>query len=582
MANIFNIPQSAGELVAANQGTANAQYHQIPALRDITRNQFSNGIIHFRFETSGTTWQVPQKSFFRLRCTLGMVRTDTQGALPIKVGQDIAPAMGLAANLFKDVSIKLVGKSLDRISERLPQIDAIRTRMSKSKAFLDTVGRASNFWDYDWNVRQQQVAVDGWMADEQTWEPVYQPVPLTAEQAGFDPATDCKYTVGDDVIEFKTGANIDIVKGPMALRAGDKITSPTVAGDVDCIILKIISATKASVRPQGGDAGKKDWVGARTDFRVHKLAFASRNDVSGSNQFEIIWQPPLGFFDYEFAIPPGGFWSIEFNPESINDFKKHAVQSLTGELKVINNKLTDTKVGEFDFSVDEMYYYMYTVDHRRFDNGDYYLDIKNVRCQLESLPADATALTQKNYEINGKSTALAIAFQDQLQGTSTLRNLSILKIRPALGAQHGQELLLKRFFVNYANAQKPSPDFDGRYTEEESDGTLHSTDQLKHRYNDTMMQTGCYHAEGGCESFTEWMQRGVYFYFNWPKDGFEDNTRVNVNVAFRTAFKDTPLATGLPGGTVMAPMLLLFNWWRTAYHVKVKGGRIESMTVEEL
>jgi hypothetical protein len=183
MSNIFNIPTSALELAAANQGTANAQYHQIPALRDLTRNQFANGVIHFRFETSGTTWQVPQKSFFRIRCRLRMVREVGGVPLPIKFGQDIAPTMGLAANLFKDVSIKLVGKTLDRISERLPQIDAIKTRMSKSKAFLDTVARASNFWDYDFNVRRNQVSIDGYMTDETTWEPQYALKSLTAAEA---------------------------------------------------------------------------------------------------------------------------------------------------------------------------------------------------------------------------------------------------------------------------------------------------------------------------------------------------------------------------------------------------------------
>jgi cell division protein FtsL len=72
-----------------------------------------------------------------------------------------------------------------------------------------------------------------------------------------------------------------------------------------------------------------------------------------------VWQPPLGFFDYELPFLRG-FWAIEFNPESINDFARHAVQSLKGELQQVGATAI-TQPGQFEFTAEQMYYYMYTV-----------------------------------------------------------------------------------------------------------------------------------------------------------------------------------------------------------------------------
>lgn len=642
MSSIFDIPQSASELVSANQGTANAQYHQIPALRDLTNNKFSNGQIQFRFETSGTTWMVPKRSYFRIRCTLTQVRANAGLALPPLASSDIAPSMGLAANLFKTVEIKLSGKSLQRITERLPQIDALNMRMKKPEAFLNGVARVSNFLDYDFDVRRQQVAANGYMVDEKTYQPTYNSglaaVGLTKVQAHFAADTTVDYpsrlplagtitivaatealvgvgtafdvdlqigsviiSAGGQAVQIKSiasatvatitsSANVgeagvaysrldqdciqfnqdNILIGEMALRPGDLII-PADGGAPELRILQTKTATTAVVENL---SGLKLAAIINSEFTVQKLNDATRNDVTGANSFELIWQPPLGFFDFEYAIPPNGFWNIEFTPENVTDFKKNAIQSLLAELDIVT---VPTVANQFDFAVDQMYFYMYTVDHSRFDNGSYFLDFKNVRCQVDNMPNGSTSLTQKNFEVNGKSTALALAFQDQLAGNSTLNALSLLKIRSTIAAPHGQELNLLRFYINYANAQKPSPDFDGKYNEGvdadtiAGDSSVNHINQLVQRYNDTMMQAGCYHAEGACETFQEWLNRGMYFYFNWPKDGFEDNTRVNVNVQFSQQFNDDT-----------TPNMVLFNWWRTAYHITIKDGRVETMTVEEL
>ena len=138
--NIFELPRKAEHLYDANDGKANARYRQISASKDVTGSQFSQGVQQFRFDMSGNTWFLPAMSYFRIRCSLLQVRDDGGEALPILSHADVAPNMGFAANLFKSVEVQLNGQTLERISERLPQIDALKTRLQNASGWLQQVG----------------------------------------------------------------------------------------------------------------------------------------------------------------------------------------------------------------------------------------------------------------------------------------------------------------------------------------------------------------------------------------------------------------------------------------------------------
>ena len=128
---MFNLKTSTSELSSSNNGTSRAQYEQVAPSRDVTLNNFSNGNIHFRFETSGSKWFLPSKTYIRLRCRLNKTVAGVPAQLSVSDG--IAPNMGLCGSLFQSAEFRLADKTVSRISDFLPQIDALENRVYKSK-----------------------------------------------------------------------------------------------------------------------------------------------------------------------------------------------------------------------------------------------------------------------------------------------------------------------------------------------------------------------------------------------------------------------------------------------------------------
>ena len=290
----------------------------------------------------------------------------------------------------------------------------------------------------------------------------------------------------------------------------------------------------------------------------------------------------MGFFDIEHAIPPGGSWVIEFNPANVVDAKQNAVESLEA-----NHHCAVAPVGgyhhpagSFNFAVAEAFFYAYTLESDRFEHGEWFLDLQKTRCQLQNMPTDATSLTQKTFDVHGKTNALTLAFQDQGPTSDTRYSQSKFKIRPVhplyndnpnFSLAEGQDLLLDRFFIQYGNEQKPAPDFDGKYSKAFAHSHQDTENYLVHRYVDTLMQANLYHTDGGAESFADWIRRGPYYHFRWPKDAMEKSTRVSVNFKFRRPFAGH-----------REHQVMLFSQWRAAYKITHRNGRVEMPKLEEL
>lgn len=158
---IFSLKTSADQLERGNGGVGSMHYVQYAPSRDVTGNNFPNGAQYIKWNCSGTKWWIPARSYLRLRYKL----TDGQGN-ELVVGDDVAPNMNMFANLFQSSEFRINNQTVCRISDYMPQIDALTKRLRKSQSWLDTIGSTTINTQPSFYDRQQQIVSDGVKPDD--------------------------------------------------------------------------------------------------------------------------------------------------------------------------------------------------------------------------------------------------------------------------------------------------------------------------------------------------------------------------------------------------------------------------------
>jgi hypothetical protein len=152
---IFKLPSSVEQLGPINNGVLYPNYREVSCQKAVEGTSFPSGQQTFRFNVSGTTWWCPSKTYMTFRCSF----TDEDGAI-LAPGVDIAPQMGVISNLYNSIELRMGGKVVQRITQFMPQIDALLHRTTKSRPWLESIGQASNFWDVSYTRRGDAVKED--------------------------------------------------------------------------------------------------------------------------------------------------------------------------------------------------------------------------------------------------------------------------------------------------------------------------------------------------------------------------------------------------------------------------------------
>ncbi len=537
MNSLFDLKQSAAELPSLNQGLAGLTYDQHPPTRDVTGSNFPNGSIHIRWQTSGGKWWIPSKSYIRMRAKL----TDENSA-DLVMDDNAAPNMGLMSNLFQSCEFKIADKTVSRVSDYMAQVDALQTRLTKSKSYLDSVGASLNFWQHENTKRMAIVANDG--------DLLRQSIAANGiEQDGIgfnvaDTLTVAAVAGGSGTATFVLAGAPTITDIRTTLKVLDVIQ--TGAGQK----LTITSFTAVNV----ATVVAEDIVVAFGPLNGNLILPVAREDYcSRRNEFEMVWKPPLSIFNISHAMPSGKY-SIQLNPHNSTVFQKMAIESVGVD------RDSGLAAGNFNFEVIDFYLYLATVDGPTVSDLTYFLSLEETRCQTDNVD-NTNGLQQKNFDVSPASFALTLAFQDVEAGTDTRFSASKFKIRQidAVPLKYPSgELALKRMYIQYGGMTKPSPDADPDY----QSIAAGRRDWLSSRYAESMLYSGAYFDCGGAEDKNDWIQRGPYYYFSWPKDGSSESTRVNVNYSFQDAL-------GVGRGRV-----LLFDHYKQMIMVSIVNGMV--------
>jgi len=538
MLSIFDLKTEVSQLSSANQGISRMQYDQHPPTRDVTGTNFPNGAIHFRFQTNGTKWFMPSRSYIRIR---GSLSKAAGGILTPNDG--IAPNMGIAGSLFQSLEFRLNDKTISRVSDFVPQVDALETRLTKSRSWLNGIGNSVNFWDDDFKTRQSDVTIG----------PLNDPIVTVTERValGFDVATNTVAVTADTgVITFAQNEGKALPTLANIFQIGDEIEITSTDGNIGTVryrISKLIDATTIQ-------ANNLQTI----EIGAGPYAFRRIRSNSGRNliNFEITWTPPLSIFKIGHGLPSGKFELI-LNPQTSSVYKKYAIES------IVTDKIPGV---DYNFSINDMYFYANTVEGERADDITYLLDLEQTRCQTETINPNG-GMQQKNFDVSPSTYALTVAYQDSRAGTNTQISSSKFKSYNAL-ITTSEELKLRRFFINYAGQNLPSPDADPLFVLGDDLTTEKYTDYTTQRYIESQIYSGAYFDTGGAESLKEFHNRGSYYYVSIPRDGTDRSTRVTINQEFRAA-------------DLANTRVLLFDHAKQIARIRVQDGRVIDVQIED-
>ncbi len=540
MSSIFDLKTNVSELSSSNQGIAKMSYDQHPPTRDVTNGNFANGAIHFRWQNSGQSWWLPNRSYLRLRFQL----TKADGVTPLTLSDGIAPNMGLCASLFQSAEFRINDKTISRISDFMPQVDALETRLTKSRSWLNGVGSAVNFWKDTFKVRQSDVVSDAGTATVSQ---------NTTERAtlGYDVAATVGIAADTGVLTFAVGAGAALPVLNTVWAAGDEIEIEC-GGNIGTVRYHVSALPATAQTLQLNNLSTIVFGAAVVPFRRIRSSLIG-NDVGARKacEFEVTWTPPLSIFKIGHAMPSGKYELI-LNPQTSSVYQKAAIESTIADK-------TAGAGGDFKFNVSSLYMYVNTVEGPRSDDITYLLDLEQTRCQSDKI--DNVSFQQKNWDVSPSTYALSVAYQDLRAGSNSLCSVSKFKSYNS-AITTDSETKLNRFFINYAGSNLPSPDADPDFTP--------TRDYTVQRYVESQMYSGAYYNSGSPESIQEFHNRGSYYYFSWPRDGTDRSTRVSVHQQF----------SGLPDDVVNM-RVLLFDHSKQVARVRIQDGRVVDVQLED-
>lgn len=565
MSSIFDLKTSVEELSSTNEGTSRMEYDQHPPTRDVVNDNFANGAIHFRFQTSGQKWWIPSRSYIRTRFQL----TKGDGVTPVDDGDDIAPNMSLMSNLFQSAEMRINDKVVSRVSDFMPQVDALEQRLTKSKSWLDSVGQSTNWWESSQGLRQAEVSSNGAIV-KNAIPAIAGETTLTDVAIGYDAANTVAYVAATGIVTIAQGAAVGAPPNTdQTFQVGDFFILDNANGadgalNVRCRVLAVNANLTMTV---SADIANDIAANAAVRFsRIRPNAPPGLPATRRIGQFETCWCPPLSLFKVGHALPSGRY-ELVLNPQTATAYQKRAIESALGRASK-NPTLPGGAPANYKLKVVNMYLYCATVEGPRADDITYLLDLEQTRCQAEKI--DNISLQQKNFDVSPSTYALTCAYQDLRAGENTALSASKFKSYNNVNDPNvSQELKLKRFFINYAGQNLPAPDADPDFVPQTGANGDEGIDYTIQRYNETQIYSGAYFDTGGAETIEEFHERGAYYYFSWPRDGTDRSTRVNVHSQFAT------------GTDVNNMRMLLFDHSKQIARIRVQDGRVVDVQLED-
>lgn len=463
-------------------GGLNQNYIQITPKRNVADNLFASGTIDFDYNIGGKFAWRPSKSYFRIELSL----TRTGGSQPF-ISSGFAFADNVCANLFDNVYVRGGGADISSIVNYAAQASQVKMRLSKTRAWMNSIGKSAFGISADFDNRMNMISRDGVTGEEDTVANI-----RSYGLGGF--GSSAEVLTGATTTVIGTNTSWDDTDSPYSVNSGDQIyingITKTVTVIIDNTTLIIHTDTD-------------------TTTSTTKVSFSTIRPQTSlqSNKGYYHYVPPCGIFDYEGLLGSGDY-RIQLNPNP--NFESAIVESFGG-MTPNYNYLVSVKSIQFYACIEKVDIPVTGIE-RLFLNEQH---IQSKRITSNNATYDFT--------VPPSTQSIAVWVQSGDAGRNT--QVPPTKFKTA----DGTDMKLTGIQLTYANTTKPSTDWDSEY---KSSFTNNNNNNMTQRYLDTQKASGMFYSEGGGETFLEWSKRGPLYLFNFDRDSSDRSTNLQLNMAF--------------------------------------------------
>lgn len=502
-------------------------FTEVSPINESNGTSFPGQQIVFRFTVDSSKSWLPYCSYLRLR-----VKLSKADGSQLTYSDGVSPNMFMCSNLFRDAELRLAGKQISKVNSYVPQVDALLKRMKYSDDLIGKMETDSNFTHPLYKHRQQKVIRNGKDLSKTVYEE-YKETDFGGVAAGrFALAADTSvvtYTANGSLASLYDFLQPgDYTRFSLANADPNQADSQPVTGLVTHIL------TDTTYKMEGSTNSVAKAISLAGSFR--RIRF--NPSITTSSQFEIIWKPPFSMFQKLQNLPSGSY-ELVLQSQPSPSYKVRVVES--------NQSDAASKVASTNFEFDVTDLKMIVCSANTPVKSQSFM-VYNTDCQAKQL-SNEDSLNQRLFDVNPKTNAITLAFQ-HLQSDDTRYSKTKFKV----GSDKEQNI--NRFFIQYNGMSLPNPD---------SDSTKTSTkDFLKQRYIETMVNNGQY-LTGTGESYQDWLDRGWYAHYRWPKSDHNSSSTVNINYQFDDATNTRTL--------------LLFNHYMTTVKCTMEHGMVTDVMI---
>ena len=490
------------------------QFREISPQKSVRDDNFPQGVIDFNFSTGSPTCWIPAKSYFRLELNI----TGLAGANQPTRSEQLALADSCPSTLFDNIYFKASGQDVSSCVNYVPQAQALKNRLSKTGAWMNSIGKSAYGIESSFQKRVDQVCV----------KPVVQ----------LDVSNRANPNAGTVAYTTATGAVVGVNTEFTRFKVGDTLYIVAQA-----YIIRSITTDLAMVVQSG--------LGGNVAPTANAYVVASQTETPSANRSTIFvcWTPCIGIFDHGEPLGAGD-WRLSLNPNS--NYKLAGVESTQG---LYNAPIAAP--ANFNLLVKDLKFYCCTIKES-IPQGISTLYL--MEPMVQSKPISGAGVAQYEFTVPSSTKALTVFIQSGRAGSNPLCPPSKFTCLADGVVASGSERLLRSLQITFANTTKPSTRWGSAYT---LDGVAPTINELQQRYNDSLSESGLLQSSGGAESLDEWLLRGCYYHYSFNRDASDKSTQVQVSLDFAAA------ETGAN--------VFLVCWFSRAIELTTQGGSIQAV-----